>query len=74
MNSTIYLLLDESGSAIARRLMVIAFESMFLTKIKYDMLSEEDKKSGKYYLANPYYTSDAFQDQFKQALMEILNE
>ena len=64
--------LDESGGAIARRLMVIAFESMFLTQNGYDALTEEDKKSGKYFLANPYYTSDAFQDQFKQALMEIL--
>ena len=64
--------LDESGDAIARRLMVIAFESMFLTQNRYDALTEEDKKSGTYFLANPYYTSDSFQDQYKQALMEIL--
>lgn len=64
--------LDESGDAISRRLMVIAFVSMFLTQNRYDMLTDEEKASGKYFLANPYYTSDAFQDQFKQALMEIL--
>ena len=64
--------LDESGDAISRRLMVIAFESMFLTQNRYDMLNEEEKRVENTTFANPYYTSDAFQDQYKQALMEIL--
>jgi len=66
--------LDESGDAMGRRLIVVAFQSMFLTYARYSELSEDDKRSGKFFLADPYYTSDAFQDEYKQALMEILIE
>ena len=64
--------LDESGDAMGRRLIIVVFESMFLTQNRYDELTEEQKKTGLYHLANPFYTGDEFQEQYKQALMEIL--
>lgn len=66
--------LDESGDAMGRRLMVQAFLSRFLTHAQYDTLDEEHKQTGLYHLANPYYVDDAFQEQYKQALMELLME
>ena len=66
--------LDESGDAIGRRLMVQAFISRFLTHAQYDELDEEQKKTGLYHLANPYYTGDEFQERYKQALMGLLME
>ena len=66
--------LDESGDAMGRRLMVQAFLSRFLTHAQYDTLDEEYKQTGLYHLANPYYVDDAFQEQYKQALMELLME
>ena len=64
--------LDESGDAMGRRLMVQAFLSRFLTHAQYDTLDEEHKQTGLYHLANPYYVDDAFQEKYKQALMELL--
>ena len=64
--------LDESGDAVARRLAVIEFLSRFLTHAHYEELDEEQKKTGLYHEANPYYTGDEFQEQYKQALMELL--
>ena len=64
--------LDESGDAIGRRLCVLAFLSRFLTHAQYEELDEEQKKTGLYHLANPYYTGDEFQERYKQALMELL--
>lgn len=66
--------LDESGDAVARRLAVIEFLSRFLTHAHYEELDEEQKKTGLYHEANPYYTGDEFQEQYKQALMELLME
>lgn len=64
--------LDESGDAMGRRLMVQAFLSRFLTHAQYDSLNEDQKQTGLYHLANPYYVGDAFQEKYKQALMELL--
>ena len=64
--------LDEIGAAISRRLMVIDFESKFLTYADYEELCDEDKANPHINQANPYYTSDAFQDEYKQALISIL--
>jgi phage/plasmid-associated DNA primase len=66
--------LDESGDAIGRRLMVQVFSSRFLTHAQYDELNEEQKNTGLYHLANPYYTGDEFQERYKQALMGLLME
>ena len=40
----------------------------------YEALNEEDKNSGRYFIRNTYYTGDEFQQQYKQALFEILME
>jgi phage/plasmid-associated DNA primase len=66
--------LDESGDAIGRRLIVLKFLSRFMTHAQYDELDEEQLQTGLYHLANPYYVDDAFQEQYKQALMELLME
>ncbi len=66
--------LDESGDAIGRRIDVSPFDSKFLTEARWNARTEAEKQSDSIHKANPYYTSDAFQDQFKQALMEILME
>ena len=66
--------LDESGDAIGRRIDVSPFDSKFLTETKWENRTEEEVSSGRVFKANPYYTSDGFQDLYKQALMEILME
>ena len=40
----------------------------------YEGLTNEEKATGKFHLANPLYNTDDFQDNHKQALMEILME
>ncbi len=66
--------LDESGDAIGRHIDVSPFDSKFLTETKWENRTEEEVSSGRVFKANPYYTSDNFQDLYKQALMEILME
>ena len=66
--------LDETGDAMARRIDVTPFDSRFVNQHRYDELSDEEKASGTFHIGNPYYESDNFQDQHKQALMEILFE
>ena len=53
---------------------VSPFDSRFMTYDRYNELTEEELKSGKYHLANPVYESSEFVDTHKQALMEILME
>ena len=64
--------LDETTDAMDRRLMVIDFTSKFLNHAQYESLSDEEKESSQIHKANPYYTTDEFQEEHKQALMEIL--
>ena len=64
--------LDEAGDAIGRRIDVSPFDSKFLTEARWINRTDEEKKSNSIHKANTYYLSDAFQDTFKQALMEIL--
>lgn len=64
--------LDESGDAMARRIDVTPFDSMFMNSHLYEGLTNEEKATGKFHLANPLYNTDDFQDNHKQALMEIL--
>ena len=66
--------LDESGDAIGRRIDVTPFDSKFLTETKWENRTEEEKQSGNIFKADPYYTSDRFQDTYKQALMQMLME
>jgi phage/plasmid-associated DNA primase len=66
--------LDESGDAMARRIDVTPFDSMFMNSHTYEGLTNEDKSTGMFHLANPLYNTDDFQDNHKQALMEILME
>tara|TARA_R100000951_G_scaffold2414_1_gene3799 strand:+ start:1406 stop:4096 length:2691 start_codon:yes stop_codon:yes gene_type:complete len=64
--------LDETTDAMDRRLMVIEFTSKFLNHAQYEALSDEDKQNPQIHKANPYYTTDKFQEEHKQALIEIL--
>lgn len=64
--------LDETTDAMDRRLMVIEFTSKFLNHAQYEALSDEEKENSQIHKANPYYTTDEFQEEHKQALMEIL--
>ena len=66
--------LDDSGNGTGRRLDVIPFDSKFLTHTQWENRTEEEVNSDRVFKANPYYTSDGFQDTYKQALMEILME
>ena len=64
--------LDETTDAMDRRLMVIDFTSKFLNHAQWAVLTEEEKQNPLIHKANPYFTTDEFQDDHKQALMEIL--
>ena len=66
--------IDTVDNGVARRIDVYDFPTLFVTPEAYEALNEEDKNSGKYYIRNTYYTGDEFQDQYKQALIEILME
>jgi P4 family phage/plasmid primase-like protien len=60
--------IDEVNDAITRRIRVIPFISKFLSSEDFD--KAEDKTNT--FLANPFYKTDEFQEQYKQALFEIL--
>ena len=64
--------LDVNAEAEGRRMLIATFQSQFMTFPAYNQLTEEEKQSGKYYLANPYYSGNEFQTEYKQALIEIL--
>lgn len=64
--------LDESDDAVARRIDVTPFDSKFMNPHTYEELTSEEKATGMFHLANPLYNTDDFQDNHKQALMEIL--
>lgn len=69
---------DEVNDAIMRRLMVIYFESMFVSDDLWSNytkgMSEEEIKEANIYHANLYYKSDAFKQENRQAFVEILFE
>lgn len=66
--------LDTPDDAIARRIDVTPFGSKFMNSHAYDELTKEEKATGLFHLANPLYNTYDFQDNHKQALMEILME
>ena len=60
--------IDEVNDAIQRRIRTIPFVSKFVSKELYEQL--EDKTN--VYEGNPYYKSDEFQVNYRQALIQIL--
>ena len=63
-------LLDEVEEAEVRRIDVTPFVSKFVSQERYETI--EDKTN--VFIGNSYYTSDEFQDTYKQALFEILRK
>jgi len=59
---------DEVNDAVSRRIRTIPFLSRYVEQSVYDSL--EDKKN--VFVANSYYKTDEFQDNYKQALFNLL--
>ena len=67
--------LDEINQALARRIRVIPFQSVFVDKDQYDLLSPEERKTRNIAgVINPYYTTDDFKCKYRQALMVLMME
>lgn len=62
--------LDEVGGGVERRLIVIPFNSKFVSQEDYNLY--DDKTN--IFLCNPYYKTDEFQTKYRQALFEILRK
>ena len=62
------LAVDEVNDAVFRRIRIIPFSSRYVTQEVYDTL--EDKTN--VFVANSYYKTDEFQNEYKQALFTIL--
>lgn len=62
--------LNEVGDAVGNRVKVIPFVSSFFNKEVIETLKPEERKN--VFECNPYYKTDKFQDEYKQALFEIL--
>ena len=62
------LAVDEVNDAVFRRIRIIPFSSRYVTQEVYDTL--EDKTN--IFVANSYYKTDEFQNEYKQALFTIL--
>ena len=63
-------LLDETTAAMMRRIIAIPFNSKFVSEKDYN--DETDKTN--IFIADPYLTTDKFQNENKQILFEILKE
>ena len=63
---------DESGDAVKRRLRVCPFETKAVCQEEYDALDEDSRTN--IVVANPYYKTEEFKQEFKQALFEILKD
>lgn len=64
--------IDEVNDAVLRRLNgnIIPFISKFVSKSVYDETTDKNNL----YIGNPYYKTDEFQDEYKQAMFMILAE
>jgi phage/plasmid-associated DNA primase len=69
---------DEVNDAVMRRLIVVLFESMFVSNDLWnqytDGMTEEEIKEANIYKADLYYKSDEFKVENRQAFIEILFE
>ena len=61
-------LIDEVNPAVLRRMRTIPFTSTYLEKSVYDALEDKTNK----FIANSYYKTDEFQNEYKQALFDLL--
>jgi phage/plasmid-associated DNA primase len=74
LNLTLFLecnelpLLDEVGNAVERRIRAIEFSSRFISRDKYDELTD----TAGFGIANPYFKTTEFQTASRQALFTIL--
>jgi P4 family phage/plasmid primase-like protien len=64
--------MDIVDGAVERRLLITEFSSKFVEKTKFDEMTPQQREEQNIFLADPYYKSRAFQEEFKQALMIIL--
>ena len=64
--------LDTTDDAMYRRLIEIPFLSQYVDKGKYDLLEEEQKKN--IFIANSFYKSNKFKEDYKQALFMIVKD
>ena len=64
--------LDSTGEAMYRRLIEISFTSKYVDKCKHNLLDEDQKQ--KVFIANSFYKSNKFKEDYKQALFMIIKE
>lgn len=62
--------LNEVNDALGRRILDIPFKNSFVEKYEYDELDDTDKIHT--FLKNPFYKTDEFKNEYKQALFLIL--
>jgi len=63
-------LLDEVNQAMMRRMRMVLFNSLYVDKATYDTLDDKTNV----YIGNPYYKTNDFKNQYKQAMFQILLE
>jgi phage/plasmid-associated DNA primase len=63
-------LLDEVNQAMMRRMRMVLFNSLYVDKATYDTLDDKTNV----YIGDPYYKTNDFKNQYKQAMFQILLE
>ena len=63
--------MSEVNEAIDRRIRIVPFCNLFISGDKFLKLDEDTKKTG-VFQANTFYKTEEFQNEYKQALFEIL--
>ncbi len=66
--------LDTVDDAMLRRIIMILFVSMYVDEDKYKLFTEEEIKENNIFIGNPYYKSDDFKNNYKQAFIQIMFE
>lgn len=64
--------MDEINDGVIRRTDITPFIGKFVDQSEYDTYSEETRKEKNISLGNPFYKTDEFKHQYKQALMVLL--